>query len=135
MLYTSAQGALGTGTQQNDVVHLVSDIAQVQKWSLPFVFTDGHPLTTRLTKFSNDLNKLPTFLDWTVLLDYWWNDSDVDTDRKRRRQAEFLVYGLTPWRAVRGIVVKTEETKDKVGQIVQRQAYQPKILVLPEWYY
>lgn len=135
MLYASARGALTHGIAQDDIIHLVSDVARVQSLNLSFVFTDGHPLLTGLTKFSNELARLCAFLDWPVLLDRWWKNSDVDTDRARRRQAEFLIQGATPWNAVRGIGVQTEEAGRKVAEIVQIKTHQPKIRVLPDWYY
>lgn len=35
----------------------------------------------------------------------YWNDTPEDGDRKRRRQAEFLVYTSLPWRLIEEIGV------------------------------
>lgn len=42
MLYSAWRGALGPDVLQTDIVHLVSDVKQVQQLKLNFVFTDGH---------------------------------------------------------------------------------------------
>jgi hypothetical protein len=45
------------------------------------------------------------------------------------------MYGAVPWEIVRGIAVQNEEIKRKLAPIVRMSSQQPKILVLPEWYY
>lgn len=135
MLYTTARGALDSETSQRDIVHLVSDVARVLEMQLPFVFTDGHPLTNQLTRFESDVALLPGLLDWDVLLDPWWNNTLEDSDRKRKRQAEFLIHGPAPWPMVRGIAVQDAEARRAVEQIVAASTCRPKVLVLPEWYY
>jgi hypothetical protein len=46
---------------------------------------------TGLTDFYDDLNDLKE-VDWNVMTLRIWKDTNDDPDRKRRRQAEFLVY-------------------------------------------
>lgn len=120
---------------QDKIVHLVSDISRVQSHNLEFAFTDGHPLTTLLTRYSNDMNQLIPFLDWPVLLDNWWNNTAADRDRSRRRQSEFLIRKSAPWEMVLGIGVRTEMVRLQVEKIVQNCEHQPRIQVLPSWYY
>lgn len=120
---------------QDQIVHLVSDVSRVQSHNLEFAFTDGHPLTMLLTRYSNDLNQLPSFLDWPVLLDNWWNNTAADRDRSRRRQAEFLIRASAPWQIVFGIGVRTETARLGVTKIVQNSEHRPRIQVLPSWYY
>ncbi len=135
MLYTAWRGALGKDIGQNEIVHLVSDVERVVKLQIPFVFTDGHPLSSDLSTFCDDLAQLPSRLDWDVLHALKWSNSEDDGDRKRRRQAEFLMRGAVPWEIVRGIAVYNEEMRLKLAPIVQNSSHQPKIAVLPEWYY
>ncbi|WP_372511841.1 DarT ssDNA thymidine ADP-ribosyltransferase family protein, partial [Frankia umida] len=47
-------------------------------------------------------------VDHNIMRVQWWNDTDDDNDRKRRRQAEFLVYGKLPLELVMYIGVRTE---------------------------
>jgi hypothetical protein len=39
----------------------------------------------------------------------YWNDTDRDGDRKRRRQAEFLVRDFCPWQFIKLIGVCDEQ--------------------------
>lgn len=135
MLYTAWRGALGADTRQSDIRHLVSNVQRVQELQLPFVFTDGHPLSSELTTFSNQLDDLPSLLDWEVLCALVWRNTEEDADRKRRRQAEFLIHGAVPWEIVRGIVVQNESMREKVSGLLETNSSQPKVVVLPEWYY
>ena len=96
MLCAIKSGKLGSSVGQDQILHIVSDIARVQMRGLSFVFTDGHPLTSEFTRYSNDLSQLLDFLDGPVLLDPWWNNTPADLDRSRRRQAEFLIYSAAP---------------------------------------
>lgn len=135
MLYTTWSGGLKNGTSQTDILHFSSNVGQIVGRGLSSIFTDGHPVTTGFTRYSSDLTELPDFLDWEVLQSRMWGRTDADPDRPRRRQAEFLIQGEVPWDVVRGIAVRTQAMRDKVAQIIQNHSHQPKILVLPEWYY
>lgn len=44
-------------------------------------------------------------VDWPLMQETYWNDTQQDPDRKRRRQAEFLVYKYLPWELITEIVV------------------------------
>ncbi|MBV9867534.1 MAG: DUF4433 domain-containing protein [Abitibacteriaceae bacterium] len=134
MLYTVARGGLADSVRQEDIVHLVTSVGRVQQANLPFVFTDGHPLSD-FSVFSTDIDKLPHVLDWEVLKSLHWHNTEDDPDRKRRRQAEFLIQSIVPWRIVAGIAVRTEATKQSVETALVQTDYRPKVLVLPEWYY
>ena len=135
MLYTAWRGALGRDVQQNEIVHLVSDVQSAINLQIPFVFTDGHPLTSDFSAFCYDLKQLPARLDWDVLAAQIWRNAEDDPDRKRRRQAEFLMHGAVPWKIVRGIAVQNETISHKLIAILRNHSHQPKIVVLPEWYY
>ncbi len=75
---------------QTPIIHLVSTIEQVQQAGGRFAFTDGHGIM-ELTNFYDDLTKLDC-VDWQIMNTQYWRDTIEDNDRKRRRQAEFLVY-------------------------------------------
>ena len=135
MLCAIAKNKVESSVSQDQILHIVSDVGRVQAAKLDFVFTDGHPLTSAFTRYSNDLSQLPTFLDWPVLLNRWWNNTPDDLDRSRRRQAELLIHRAAPWEIVRGIAVQTQEMQHRVEQLVHNYGHKPKIQVVPEWYY
>ena len=132
LLYTTFRGGT-SGARQEDIMHLVTTVAMVETMGLQAVFCDGHPLI-EFSEFHADLKELPSFLDWDVLQDAWWNNSPDDPDRKRRRQAEFLIRDFAPWSLVKFIGVKTADAAAKVEALLPFGA-DIKVRVLPEWYY
>lgn len=96
MLYAINKGNVPNYSQgQAAVIHLVSSVDYIDAEGLDFVFTDGHAAMT-FTDFFDDLNDLGA-IDWDVMKSRYWNDTDEDNDRKRRRQAEFLVRNFLHW--------------------------------------
>ncbi|KAM3099278.1 DUF4433 domain-containing protein [Phormidesmis sp. 146-12] len=134
MLYAIHQGNLPTYTEgQVPVLHLVSTAEAVQGASLSFVFTDGHGIMA-FTEFFDDLAQLNQ-VDWQVMgLKYWLNTPE-DGDRKRRRQAEFLVHQTFPWRLVTEIGVINSQVKEQVEEILQAATHQPAVIIRRNWYY
>lgn len=63
----------------------------------------------------------------------YWFDSDTYPDRKRRRQAEFLVHQYFPWNLVTKIVVYDAANEKVVGNILKGQP--PPVEIRRGWYY
>ena len=80
---------------QVPILHLVSSTDVVSENGLPFVFTDGQA-GVAISKFFDRLELLGE-VDWEIMKGKWWNDTITHYDRKRKRQAEFLVHGFFPW--------------------------------------
>lgn len=97
MLYAIHKGNVQTYTEgQKPILHLVSSAEVVQEAGLAFTFTDGHA-EMDISTFFTDLNDLEK-IDWDIMQSRYWYDTLKDGDRKRRRQAEFLVHSFFPWR-------------------------------------
>jgi hypothetical protein len=91
MLYAIHMGNVQDCTaSQSDIIYLVTSAQRIESEGLPFVFTDGHG-TMALSDYFNDLNELDE-VDWRIMKAKYWADTNDDPDRKRRRQAEFLIY-------------------------------------------
>lgn len=133
MLYVISKGYVATYSGgQAEVAHLVfgaEDIAAPGS----FVITDGHaatPLTTQYDDLS-DFDKV----SWPTMRGSFWHDTDEHGDRKRRRQAEFLVWDSVPFTAVRMIGVMTESVAERVRDTLAGTAHVPAIVVRRDWYY
>ena len=134
MLYTIAQGNVPTYQEgQGPVVHVVSTVQAVQEVGEQFVFTDGHA-TMMLSGFYEDVADLAQ-VDWSVMPLTYWNDTPAYPDRKRRRQAEFLVHRYFPWELVTTIGVASEAMRARVQQALADAEHQPVIQVRRDWYY
>lgn len=114
-------------------MHLVSYAQTVQAKELPFVFTDGHAIMT-LSDFYATLDRLNK-VDWSVMPLTYWRDTNDDPDRKRRRQAEFLVYKFFPWELVTEIGVINDTMRQQVARLLYSVAHRPMVSVRSDWYY
>lgn len=96
MLYAIHKGSVSRyQSSQEQVIYLVSSVETIVQGNANFVFIDGHA-EMQISQFYNlpsDLDKV----DWQLMKGRYWHDTTADTDRKRRRQAEFLVHDFMPW--------------------------------------
>ena len=72
------------------------------------------------TDFFDDFKDLEK-IDWPLMQAKYWFDSDAYPDRKRRRQAEFLVHQFFPWSLVTKIVVYDAANEKVVSNILAGQ--------------
>jgi hypothetical protein len=135
MLFTINKGNVQSynGGQQQ-IIYFVVEIAAIAEANIPYTFTDGHPVMA-YSSFCEDLNYLTHIIDWELMESRYWFDTDEDPDRKRRRQAEFLIYQQCPWRLVREIGVKDSSMKTKVINILQQYNDQTLVTIHNEWYF
>jgi hypothetical protein len=118
---------------QRPVVHLTSSAETIANAGLAFTFTEGHAELAYSSFYEDlvDLNKI----DWKVMKSKWWNDTLEDMDRKRRRQAEFLVYDFLPWELVTKIGVIDDRVAERVNEILKGATHRPRVVVEGSWYY
>lgn len=134
MLFTISKGNVaGYAGGQEQVVHLVSTLEAARSLGTPWCFTDGHADMALSKQYSN-LEELK-LLDWAIMADPYWRDTLQDGDRKRRRQAEFLVHRHFPWQAITTIGVKSESIAAAVRTVLAGAAYVPNVIVRSDWYY
>ncbi len=134
MLYTIKMGNVDSNDgDQERIIYIVSTAQKVTKENLDFVFTDGHGIMA-YTSFFNDLSDIEK-IDWPLMNQRYWYDTVNDLDRKRRRQAEFLVYKKFPWSLVDVIAVLTVQTKNHVESMLTDYGYKTQVEVKPDWYY
>lgn len=131
-------GAISVGSvagytgRQSDIVHLVVNVDDVVAQGLPFVFTDGHAEMALSGQYTNlaDLTKI----DWELMGSRYWNATNSDPDRPRRRQAEFLIHQQCPWNLVSSIGVMNDQAAALVQEALQGTPV-PNTTVHQDWYY
>jgi hypothetical protein len=134
MLYTiSRDNVAGLSGSQESIISIVSSTQDIQSAGLDFVFTDGHGIMT-FTKFFNNLSDLNQ-VDWELMKSRYWNDTIDEPDRKRRRQAEFLVFERFPLNHANAIAVKTQRMKRQVDSLLKKLNCSIAVYVRPNWYY
>jgi len=134
MLYAFMGGTVSgaTGAQQ-DILHLVLDAESLVEAGLACVHTDGNAASQPLRFFPG----VAGFgsLRWEVIQSWSWRDTPEDNDRKRSKQAEFLVHDAVPWGCVKSIGAMTEATRNRAIAALAPAAHRPPVAVQPKWYY
>jgi hypothetical protein len=133
MLFVNHKGGVAANPNgQNEIVHLVLDVDELIAQS-SFVITDGHAATPLTTQFDGIAGLQE--IDWPIMEERYWSDTDEDGDRKRRRQAEFLVHDSVPFSAVRLIGVIDADIEARVESALQDAVESPSIRIRRDWYY
>ena len=134
MLYAINSGFVeGYDEGQAPVIYLISSVEAVNATGRRWLFTEGHA-EIAYTDYFNDLRHLNK-IDWSVMKSKFWNDTDEDPDRKRKRQAEFLVHEFFPWEAVQHVAVYTEMMKRQVKDILGDGKHARTVRIERSWYY
>jgi hypothetical protein len=134
MLYAIYGGyVIGYRGGQVPILHFRASTEAVNQARLRFAFTDGHAKMA-ISHFYEDLAQLDQ-LDWEVIRAWSWHDTQLDNDRQRRKQAEFLVSNFFPWNLIEEIGVINREIKAQVEKTIDKAAHKPIVKVHPEWYY
>jgi hypothetical protein len=134
MLYNIQKGFQGvTKRNPENIVYLVSTFDEIKKTGKPYIFTDGHAyhLMTQFFNSEQHLNEV----DWNAVKLVKWNDTEEDPDRKRRKQAEFLVHSEIPLSAIVAFVVYNNDARSTVLAKFAKTGFSGNILVKPKWYY
>jgi len=133
MLYCIWKGFDVEMRPQKDIIYLISSIEKLHELNIKYIFTDGHSFAAYTQFFNNsgDLNQI----DWkTVNLINWSNTPD-DPDKKRRKEAECLVYKELPFDALQGIVVYNDEANDYILKVLNKNQITLPVKIISGWYY
>ncbi|MGE6371004.1 type II toxin-antitoxin system toxin DNA ADP-ribosyl transferase DarT [Planococcus kocurii] len=120
MLYS----VLHNGTNQEEMVYLVTDTETIDQSGVPYLFTDGHAIMV-ISEFYSDLTELNK-IDWPLM---------EDPDRKRRRQAEFLVHKKVPIQLFTGFAVINQLAKDRVEELLKNHQVNKPVGIRRHFYY
>ena len=130
----SKGGVTGSQDTQSSIIYLASSVEKVaNKNSQSWFFTDGHGVD-QLTQYYNDTKELVN-VDWEVISDWDYRDTLADNDRKRRKQAEFLVHRSFPIEWVEKIGVYSAEQKQSVESILTQYSQKIPVAIEKKWYY
>lgn len=134
MLYNIQRGYKGvTQRDATKIVYLVTTLDEVIKSGRDYVFTDGHAYHN-FSRFFNDTTHLDQ-VDWKTVGLKKWHDTEEDPDRKRRKQAEFLIQSDLPWSHIVGIVVYNDQANSLVLSKLAAAKVRCKVAILPDLYY
>lgn len=134
MLYTiSRNNVVEAENAQNSIIYFVTTIDRVLQTDKKVVFTDGHAIMA-LTNFYNDVKYFDK-IDWELMDNWYWADTEEDNDRKRRKQAEFLIYKKSPIELFNTIVCQNRNIFNIVTQTIEKNQKNIEVEIKPDWYY
>ena len=133
MLYCIKNGFDVERRPQNEIIYLISSLEKLTELNCRFVFTDGHSFAA-YTQFFNDMHYLNQ-IDWNAVNARQWNNTESDPDRKRRKEAECLVFREMPFSAITGIAVYNQESYDYITNVLQRNNLIIPVTIETSWYY
>lgn len=115
MLYVMQKGFnMVAPISVENIVYCVSSVQRIIDHQLDFVFTDGHAVDRFSEQYTNDdIINIEDIIDWNAIKAKYWRDEN-DLDKKRRKEAEFLVLGDIPTDAILGYLVSNESARDKM---------------------
>ncbi|MDI9319570.1 MAG: DUF4433 domain-containing protein [Phycisphaerales bacterium] len=105
MLYVVQNGFnMVAPTPAENIVYCITSVQKIIDLQLEFVFTDGHAVDGFSSQFTiADIQHIDTILDKNAINAKYWRDEN-DLDRKRRKEAEFLVLGDIAKAAILGFI-------------------------------
>lgn len=118
---------------QNRVLHLVASAESIIAQDAACIHTEGHAAMQPLA-FHAGLSGIGK-LDWPLLASWSWKNTADDNDRKRRKQAEFLVHHHVSWTAIDRIGTIDETIANEVRHLLADVAHVPIVEAQPKWYY
>lgn len=119
-------------TPAQNIVYCVSSVQKIMDLQLDFVFTDGHAVDGFSSQFTAaDIQNIDILLDKNAINARYWRDEN-DLDRKRRKEAEFLVLGDIVQEGILGFITYNEMAKNTV---VNFGADAAKVHIKSEFYF
>ena len=135
MLYVIQHGGnyVEKARKAEEIVYVVVPLKEIVESGSLYYFSDGHA-TDSLTTFydANDIKELPSIIDWDAVKSRFWSGDGIETDIKRRKQAEFLVKENLPANSIVGFVCYNDNAKSK---LVSYGIVENIIKVFPNAYY
>jgi ssDNA thymidine ADP-ribosyltransferase, DarT len=101
---------------QSDIVYICCRLEDVIRLCNKWCFTNGHAKNA-FTEFYNNLSFL-TEIDWNLVSERYWANTDEDFDRMRRKQAEFLIKNHVSPACINHIIVYSAEVQSLVERMV-----------------
>jgi hypothetical protein len=132
MLFSISRGNVAdVSPDQRRLAYVIADTEAAYEAELDCVFTDGNAAAA-ISEFEDDPDRLGEHVDWPLMKQRYWANTDEDPDRRRRRMAEFLIHEEAPLGIVRGIAVYDQAMREEAVAIVSGIL---PVAIRPGWYF
>jgi ssDNA thymidine ADP-ribosyltransferase, DarT len=103
---------------QSEIVYIICQVDEVIEHCQHWCFTNGHAKTA-ISDFYNHTSHLNE-VDWDMVGQRYWRNTEDDFDRMRRKQAEFLVKDHVPVACIKEIVTFNTYSKAVIENIINK---------------
>lgn len=135
MLFNIKTGWKGLQRRSNaDIAILVTAVSHLKRLEVPILFTDRHAYAAT-ARFSNSPDGLSSMVDWAILQNRDFRNTDEYPDKMDRYQAEALVYRHVPVTALRGIGCVSASVQTRIEALVAEMGLSLRVVVRPGWYF
>lgn len=137
MLYAIHMGNVPGYTDGTDrIVYLATTIERLLEVGLDPVLTDRNAVLdyAEYARF-RDGEPPEGFIDWPLMREQFWFDTEDYPDRRERRMAECLIHGSVPWEAFLFVGARSQTVVSEVQQVVGGAEPAPRVALRPGWYF
>ncbi len=134
MLYVAQNGGnfVETPVPAEDIIYIASSLIGIISDHKEFYFSDGHATDKLTTFFDNSkIIELVNIIDWHAIKASYWSGEE-NLNLKRKKQAEFLVFGDIDAKHIVGYGCYNQTTKTK---LISMGIDERSIKVIPNAYY
>ncbi|WP_028763030.1 type II toxin-antitoxin system toxin DNA ADP-ribosyl transferase DarT [Shewanella colwelliana] len=117
----------------SEIVILVSSLRELEKRSVPFIYTDSHAYYM-WSNFYDDLANLDK-IDWNIIQKRDFKRDADDPAKFERYQAEALVHSHVPVEALVGIVCFSDDVKQYLEKTIKKSGHNLQVVTRPGWYF
>jgi hypothetical protein len=132
MLYRIQTGFKVAQIAPEHIVYFVYHLSDILA-DMEYLFTDGHGYA-KLTQWFDDIAWIDR-LDWDTIESNQWKSTEDDSDRQRRKQAEFWIKNEINLNKIKGIATFDEQTKEEVVALCTQYNQEIEVRVIPSYYY
>ena len=132
MLYRIKSGWEVEQLSQENIVHLVCKLEDISSKD-DYLFSDG-PGYARFTNWFDSIDFINE-LDWKTINDKNWSNTEEDSDKQRRKQAEFWTKHEITLDEILGLAVYNEAAKEKLEALCEKYDKKLEIKVKKTYYY
>jgi len=122
------------GTDTEPLIYLVSTVERLDELGCRMLFTRRNA-ALRNAEFTDSIGQLDRHVDWALMQERYWKNTDQDGDRRSRRMAECLVPGVVPPAAILHLVTFNARYQANARSILSQADAMIAVRVEPDWYF
>ena len=122
---------------QRPIVHLEADLRQSVAWAQRNERRWAFTLSNAGAHYFEDRSDLARLdeIDWDAVQINHWAGEGISSSVKEGKQAEFLMERSFPRELVSRIGVRSPQIREQVGELLPKADHQPRVEIMPGWYY